>query len=281
MPDTSSIQNSVQEVVNTLRGTNGNALTAERVITAVITLVVCLVVIQVLLRILNRFLERSKIERTLHSFIRSITRVLLYFLTILIVVGSLGIDVTSLVALFSVVGLALSLALQGTLSNLAGGIMLLVTKPFLVGDFVEIGAHSGTVLEINLVYTQLNTLDNKRVSIPNSEVSSGRVVNYSTEGCRRVDLTVSASYDAPVDTVKKALMEAVERQEKVLDKPAPPFVRLLSYGDSAIEYVVRVWCATGDYWDVYFDLQEEFKRSFDRHGIEMTYPHLNVHMMKE
>lgn len=282
MPEsTAAIPEGVQSVVDALMPAEVQGLHAQQVLAAVITLVVCLVVTRVLLTVLNRFLNRSKIEKTLHSFIRSSVLVLLYFLTILIVVGSLGVDVTSLVALFSVVGLALSLALQGTLSNLAGGIMLLATKPFLVGDFVEIGTHSGKVLEVNLFYTRLNTLDNKRVSIPNSEVAAGRVVNYSTESKRRVDLTVSASYDAPVDAVKAALSEAVAAQGAlVLSEPAP-FIRLQSYGDSAIEYVVRVWCQNADYWNLYYDLLEEVKRSFDRHQIEMTYPHLNVHMKQE
>ena len=272
-----SLQESVQGVVDALVPAEVRGLGARQVLVAVILLVICLIVIRILMSILNRFLKRSKIEKTLHSFIRSIVRVLLCFLAVLIVVSSLGVNITSLIALFSVVGLALSLALQGTLSNLAGGIMLLATKPFLVGDFVEIGSDTGTVLEINLVYTCLNTVDNKRVSIPNSEVSSGRVINYSAEPNRRVEITVSASYDAGVDEVKQALREAVERQELVLKEPAA-FIRLNAYGDSAIEYVVRVWCATEDYWTVYFDLMEEVKRSFDRHQIEMTYPHLNVHL---
>ena len=281
MPEsTSSVQENVQQVVEDLLPGAHKGIDLSHVLTAVITLVVCLVVVRILLGVLNRFLERSKIEKTLHGFIRSLTRVLLYFLTALIVVGSLGIDVTSLVALMSVVGLALSLALQGTLSNLAGGIMLLVTKPFLVGDYVEIDSTSGVVQEINLVYTKLNTYDNKRISIPNSQVSSARVVNYSTEGNRRVDLTVSASYNAPVDTVKAALQEAIAAQSAALHEPAP-FARLSKYGDSAIEYTVRVWCRTDDYWSLYYDLLEEIKRSFDRNGVEMTYPHVNVHIADE
>ena len=163
MPEsTSALPDNMQNVVEALVPAEVRGINGHQVLVAVITLVVCLVMIRVLMSILNKFLRHSKIEKTLHGFIRSVARVLLYFLTVLIVASSLGVDVTSLVALFSVVGLALSLALQGTLSNLAGGIMLLMTKPFLVGDFVEIGGHSGTVLEINLVYTKLNTLDNKR-----------------------------------------------------------------------------------------------------------------------
>lgn len=280
MPEsTASVQETVQQAVGALLPSGGGKLDLHSILTALITLVVCLIVTRVLLGILNKFLKRSGIEKTLHSFIRSIARILLYFLTVLIVVGSLGIDVTSLVALFSVIGLALSLALQGTLSNLAGGIMLLVTKPFLVGDYVEIGSNGGTVQEVNLVYTKLNTFDNKRISIPNSEVSASRITNYTTEGNRRVDLTVSASYQAPVEAVKQALQEAIDAQAYALAEPAP-FARISRYGDSAIEYTVRVWCKNENYWEMYYDLLEEIKRSFDRNGIEMTYPHVNVHMME-
>ncbi|MDY4954458.1 MAG: mechanosensitive ion channel family protein, partial [Candidatus Onthomonas sp.] len=171
-----------------------------------------------------------------------------------------------------------ALAAQGSLSNLFGGILLLMSKPFLVGDYVIAGGIEGTVLEIGLLNTQINTADNKRVSVPNSTISGATITNCSTEGKRRVDLEFSASYDAPVDLVKRAVMEAVSELDKVLNEPTPPFVRISEYRDSSIVYAVRVWCLTADYWDVHFDLLEKVKESFDRNGVEMSYNHMILHM---
>ncbi len=252
----------------------------KTVLTTVILLVVCLIVKSVLLKGWERVLDRSRIERSLHGFLRSTARILLWFVTIIIVASSLGVDPTSLIAILSVAGLAVSLSIQGSLSNLASGITILLTRPFVVGDYVSLGDTEGTVNEIGMIYTKLNTVDNRRVVLPNSTITSAKLVNYSAEPHRRVDLTVSASYDAPLETVRAALMAAIEAHPKTLREPAEPSVRVSSYGDNAIDYTLRVWCATPDYWDVYFDLTEAAKEAFDKAGIEMTYPHMNVHMVE-
>ena len=275
------VQDSVQDVVDAISPGVLKNLTWNKVLVTVVILAACLVVTRVLTAVLDRFLKRSKIEKTLHSFIRSLVKVLLYFLTILITVGSLGIDVTSLVALFSIVGLALSLALQGTLSNLAGGIMLLAAKPFLVGDYVEIGSSSGFVTEINLVYTRLKTRDNRQILIPNSEMSSTRVINYSWDGKLRMRVNACAAYEAPVDEVKRALQEAMGNLPAILREPDEPIAKISQFGDSSIEYLMFFWCRAEDYWSLQSDLLEEVKRSFERNGIEMSYPHLKVHLEKE
>lgn len=249
-------------------------------LTAVILLAVCLVVKRVLLRILDRGLDRGRIEKSFHAFIRSSVNILLWFVTVVIVAQSLGINATSLIALVSIVGLAISLSVQDSLSNLAGGLTILGTKPFMVGDYVEIGDAAGTVMEIGMVHTKLNTVDNCRLVLPNSAVVSTQVRNYSTEPIRRVDLTFGASYDAPVEQVKKVILEVLEGHEKVLRDP-PPFVRLSKHGDSALEYTVRAWCATGDYWDVHFDLLEEVKEAFDQADIAIPYPHVDVHLNRD
>lgn len=249
-------------------------------LTAVILLAVCLVVKRVLLRILDRGLDRGRIEKSFHAFIRSSVNILLWFVTVVIVAQSLGINATSLIALVSIVGLAISLSVQDSLSNLAGGLTILGTKPFMVGDYVEIGDAAGTVMEIGMVHTKLNTADNCRLVLPNSAVVSTQVRNYSTEPIRRVDLTFGASYDAPVEQVKKVILEVLEGHEKVLRDP-PPFVRLSKHGDSALEYTVRAWCATGDYWDVHFDLLEEVKEAFDQADIAIPYPHVDVHLNRD
>ena len=172
--------------------------------------------------------------------------------------------------------LAVSLAVQNALANVIGGFTLLYTHPFHSGDFVEIAGQSGTVKEIGLTYTKLATPDNKSVSIPNSAVTAAQIVNYSALGTRRVDLTVSASYDSPVDTVLASLLEAA-RVPTALDEPAP-FAAVQEYGDSAIVYALKVWSTADDYWTTLFDVNKKVKEIFDEKGVVMTYPHLNVHL---
>ena len=172
--------------------------------------------------------------------------------------------------------LSVSLALQNILGNVIGGFTILYTRPFHSGDFVEIAGQSGTVREINMTYTMLVTGDNKQVSIPNSAVVAAQIVNYSAEGTRRMDIAVSASYDAPTQKVIDALVLAGTVDNALLE-PAP-FAAVSSYGDSAIGYILRVWAKCEDYWDVYFVVNQRVKDIFDQQGIEMTYPHLNVHL---
>lgn len=243
-------------------------------------LVACLVVIRVLMGLADRAMARSRLDRGVCTFLRSGLKLILWLIALCVLLGYLGVPMTSLVAVLSVLGLAISLAVQGTLSNLAGGIMLLTARPFSAGDFVDAGGVSGTVKEVGLVYTKLNTTDNKVVYVPNGDISAKTIVNYSAEENRRVDLTFSVSYDAPPDTVKACILRVMGEHPLVLGTPAP-MARVLSYGDNAVDFTARCWCATGDYWDVYFDLNEQVKAAFDAAGVEMTYPHLNVHMMEK
>ena len=255
-------------------------LTLGKILTAIVLLGVCLILVKLLNKWFAKVIEKSKLEVSLHTVLKSILKVVLYALTGLIVAGSLGIDTSSLIALFSLLGLAVSLAVQGVLSNFTSGILLLMSKPFVVGDFIEAGAQSGTVKEINLIHTTVQTADNKLIYIPNSDISAGRIVNYSKEPNRRINLTVTASYDAPIDEVEKALREAVTKVPQVLDDPAP-FVSVNGYLNSSIEYVVRVWAPQEAYWDAHFALLHEVKYAFDAAGIEMTYDHLNIHMIEK
>lgn len=241
-------------------------------------LAVCLILVKILLKVTDKILRRTGIDRSLHIFLRTAVKAVLLFLTVLIVAPSLGIPVTSLVAVLSVAGLAVSLAVQNSLSNVAGGIQLLTAKPFTVGDYVEVGSIAGTVAFVGIFYTRINTGDNKLVQIPNSQIAGEKIINYTAEPERRVDLKFTASYDAPVETVKQAMTQVMGSHPLTLATPEP-FVRVSNYGDSSIEYTMRVWCATGDYWTVYFDMMEQVKEAFDKAGVEMTYPHLNVHMV--
>ena len=259
---------------------NVAGITVNMVLHAIILLVVCLVIVKILMKIVTRLLEKSKLERSLHTFIRTAIKIVLLFLTVLIVAQALDINVTSLIALLSVFGLAVSLAVQNSMSNVAGGIQVLGSKPFVVGDYVEAGGVSGTVADVGIFYTKICTVDNKLIQVPNSQIANEKIINYTTEKERRVDLTFTTSYDAPVEKVKKTIEDVMGAHALVQVTPEP-FVRVSNYGDSAIEYTVRAWCATGDYWTVYFDLMEQVKAAFDKAGIEMTYPHLNVHMVEK
>lgn len=241
-------------------------------------LVASIVAIRIIVSLADRAMERAKLDRGVRTFLRSGLKVVLWLVAICALLGYLGVPMTSLVALLSVLGLAVSLAIQGTLSNLAGGIMLLTAHPFSAGDFVEAGGISGVVQEVGLVYTKLDTVDNKVVYIPNGEISAKTITNYSGNDKRRVDLKFTTSYDDPPEKVKECITRVVGEHPLTLPTPEP-LIRVSGYGSSSIEYALRVWCATDDYWTVYFDLLEQVKAAFDKAGVEMTYDHLNVHMV--
>ena len=243
---------------------------------AMIVLVVGVLAIRIIGNILKKALIKSKLEKAAHTLITSLVKTALYILLGLIVASTLGIDVTSIVALASVLTLALSLALQNMVSNIIGGFTILYTQPFHSGDFVEIAGQSGTVQEINMSYTKLATPDNKVISIPNSAVVAAQIVNYSSQPTRRVEVVVSAAYTMPAEQVVEALLEA-GRVDKVLADPAPAAV-VTGYGESAINYSLRLWVKNEDYWDVYFQVNSRVKAVFDEKGVAMTYPHINVHL---
>lgn len=255
-------------------------LSWTKLLYAALLLVACIVISRIIMSVLARTLTRLGVEKSLHTFLKSTVHILLWFLTVLIVAGYIGIPVSSLIALLGVAGLALSLALQGTLANLAGGIMVLVSKPFKMGDYIEAGGVSGTVADIGLVYTRINTFDNKLIFVPNGEVSKEKIVNYTHQEQRRVDLTFSLAYEAPSEQVKNIMHAAIGRHGKTLFTPEP-FVRMTKINDSNVDYTLRVWCATEDYWDVYYDLLEQLWDDFAAAGVDLTYNHLNVHIKGE
>lgn len=248
----------------------------DKLLGALLVLVIGLLIIRLVMTLVKKTLAKSKLERAAHTLILSLARVAMYILLALSAASALGIDVTGVVALASVLTLALSLALQNMVSNVIGGFTILSTHPFGSGDYVEIAGQSGTVEEINMTYTRLATPDNKHISIPNSAVVAAQIVNYSDAPTRRVEVNVSASYDAPVERVLAALKEAAQ-VDKVLEDPAP-FAALMSYGESAVNYTLRVWVKNDDYWDVYFAINEKVSKVFAHRDVEMTYPHLNVHL---
>ena len=259
----------------TALGTSG----AKSVLSAIITFLICLIAVNGITKITDKLLDRSKLDGALKGFVRTAVKIVLWALAIVIVAGALGIPTASLVAVISIAGLALSLSVQNIMSNLFSGITLLITKPFVEGDLVDIGANNGTVKSVGLFYTVIDTLDNRYVSIPNGDVTAASIVNYSREPLRRVDLTFNTSYDAKTEDVRAAILEAAQEDSKIKTDPAP-FIVIGQYKESTVEYIVRVWCDNADYWDVYFGMNERVRESFARNGVKLSYPNVNVRVIQ-
>jgi len=248
----------------------------RKICMALIILVAGIFGIRIIGKILKKALEKSRLEKAAHILITSLASAALYILLGLTVASTLGIDVTSIVALASVLTLALSLALQNMVSNIIGGFTILYTQPFHSGDYVEIAGQSGTVQEINMSYTKLTTPDNKVISIPNSAVVAAQIVNYSAEETRRVEVIASAPCDIPAQKVIDAMVLAGTVDNALLH-PSPAAV-VTGYGEGSVNYSLRVWVKTDDYWDVYFLVNQRVKQIFDEQDIPMAYPHVNVHL---
>lgn len=253
-------------------------LTVGRLLSALLLLLVCLAVVRLLLGMTRRLVGRAALDERIKRYILRGLRAFLYLLTALVMAGSLNIDVSSLIALVGVFGLAVSLAVQDVLGNVAGGMVLLFSKPFTLGDYVSTADGEGEVAEITLTHTKLDTPAGQRVMLPNSKLTAGQIVNYTVRGVRRADHAVSASYNDAPEAVRSACLKALSQTPNILPDPAPQVV-LTAYGESSIEYRVRFWAKTEDYWDAHFRSLEEIHRAFAEDGVTMTYNHLNVHIL--
>lgn len=247
-------------------------------IPALVLLVIGVLVVRIILNIVQKLLDKSKLEKAAHSLIKNLLRAALYLLLGLMVADKLGIDVTGIIALASVLTLAVSLSVQNALTNVIGGFTLLSTHPFKSGDYVEVAGKAGTVNEITMTYTKLTTPDNKVISIPNSAVVSGDIINYTVAGVRRVDVAFRAAYTEPSQKVIDALVLAGTVDKVMLD-PAP-VAYIESYADGAVMYTLRVWTKAEDYWDVYFAITQNIKNTIDAQGIKVGYPHMHVFMQQ-
>lgn len=227
--------------------------------------------------LLQKAMEKSKIDPTLSKFARNLTYTVLVILVVIASLSALGVPTTSAVAILGAAGLAVGLALQGTLSNFAAGIMLIIFKPFKLGDYVEAGGVSGTIREIEIFNTVLNTPDNKKVIVPNSQVTGGNIVNYSAYGTRRVDLLVGVSYDDDLKKTRQVIESILKTDSRILDDPAYT-IAVSEMADSSVNFVVRPWVNTADYWGVYFDLTEKLKVALEENGLSIPYPQRDVHM---
>ena len=251
-----------------------------RIVAAVIILILGRIFAKLLTKLLNRLLTKNKVDQTLTSFITSVSYVIMMIFIILAALEKLDIKTTSFVAILGAAGLAVGLALQGSLSNFAAGVLMIIFKPFKVGDFVEAGGSAGVVEEVGIFTTIIKTPDNKKIIVPNSKITGDNITNYSANDTRRVDIVAGVSYADDIDRVRKILSEIQAEDERILKDPAP-MIGLVELGDSSVNFTVRSWVKTEDYWNVFFDTQEKIKKRFDAEGISIPFPQQDVHIISE
>ncbi len=249
----------------------------KSILIAVLIYFVGRAIINFIKKILIGMMERRQMDPTIQSFLRSIVSVLLNVLLIITVVSALGINTTSFAALLASFGVAAGMALSGNLQNLAGGIVILLFKPYRVGDYIEAQGVSGTVKEIQIFHTIIVTVDNKQIHVPNGSLSSGTVTNYSSEPHRRVDLTIGVEYGEDIEKVKTVIAEIINQDQRIIkDGGEAPFVRVCELANSSVNFTVRLWTEGANYWGVFFDTQEKIYSEFNRQGIGFPYPHLTI-----
>lgn len=250
-----------------------------KILFAAVVLVVGCWIASHLPKIIGKGKGFSKLDCTLQKFIQSFVKIASYSIVFISVALILGVPATSFMAILTSAGVAIGLALQGSLANFAGGIMLLIFKPFAVGDYIEGAAVFGTVESITIFYTLLTTPDNKRITVPNGSLSNSTVINYSANNSRRNDLEFEVAYDSDIDTVRAVLLECAADCEYTLKDPAP-VVLLSKHAESSLVFILRVWTENSKYWDANFSLIEEVKRRFDANGIEIPYKQMDIHIDK-
>ena len=271
-----------KEIFNNVVSTviNWASTAGIRLLLALIILFVSFKIINAIARRIERSGDKGKLDKTLAKTFAYIFKLALKIVVVVCMVGFVGIDTSGLAALLVSVGACVGLALNGALSNLAGGIIIILTRPFRVDDFIEAQGYSGTVEDIHITNTKLRTADNKVVYIPNGPLSSGNIVNYSMKDTRRVDFTFSIGYGDDFERAKKIVSDICSAHELVLKDPAP-MVRVSEHGASSINLVTRVWVNSADYWTVNFDILEAVKAAFDKEGIEIPFNQLDVHVKKD
>ncbi|MFH1686467.1 MAG: mechanosensitive ion channel domain-containing protein [bacterium] len=248
-----------------------------RVVGAIAILVIGRIVVGIIARAVHRVMVRSGVDETLVKFVTALTRIALLIFVIIAALNTLGVQTTSFIAILGAAGLAVGFALQGSLSNFASGVMLIIFRPFKAGDLVEAGGTSGVVQEIGIFSTIFSTLDNKRVIVPNGGITGGNITNYSAKEIRRVDMVFGVSYGDDIRLAKKTLEDILAADNRVLDDPAP-VVAVSELADSSVNFVVRPWVKTADYWAVHFAVTEKVKLTFDEKGISIPFPQRDVHL---
>jgi len=247
---------------------------------AILTLLIGLWVIGRIMKGVKKVFEARDFDASLQSFLLSVFAIVLKIMLIISVISMVGVEMTSFIAILAAAGLAIGMALSGTLQNFAGGVMILILKPFKTGDYITAEGHSGTVKEIQIFHTILNTPDKKTIILPNGPVANGSTVNYSTEPVRRVDFTFGIGYNDDIDKAKNVIQEVIDKDERIFKDPTP-FIGVINLGDSSVDLVTRVWANAGDYWGIFFDMQETIKKEFDRQGVSIPFPQRDVHLYQQ
>jgi len=268
--DTTTIAEKIYEIVMTY---------GPRLIGALIVLIVGLFLISIIRGALKRRFEKRDMEPSLCKFLQSMVSILLKIMLFIAVAGMLGVEMTSFIAILGALGFAIGMALSGTLQNFAGGVMLLLFKPFKTGDYIEAQGYAGTVNEIQLFNTILKTPDNRTIIIPNGGLSTNSMVNYSTEPRRRVDFVFGIAYGDDVDKARKVLIKLINDDARILKDPEP-FIVVSELADSSVNIVVRVWAEAANYWGIHFDLMENVYKTFDKEGLKIPLPQMDVHVQK-
>ncbi len=250
---------------------------AKNLIVALLIYYVGKMVIAFIVKGLRRVMQAQDVDKTLETFICNLVRMALLVVVIIAAIGALGVETTSFIAIFGAAGLAVGLALQGSLSNFAAGVLIVLFRPYKVGDFVEAAGIAGVVEQVQILTTILKTGDNKQIIVPNSQIMDSIITNYSTNPTRRVDMVVGVSYDDDLDKVRKTLEELIAAEDRILDEPKPT-IAVSELADSSVNFVVRPWVNTSDYWGVMFDLTEAIKKRFDQEGISFPFPQQDVHL---
>ena len=250
-----------------------------KLIGAIITLIIGWWIIKIIQKTLRKTFEKRQMEASLRGFLNSMIGILLKVLLLVSVVGMMGVQMTSFIAILGAAGLAVGMALSGTLQNFAGGVMILLFKPFKVGDFINAQGHMGSVNEIQIFNTILKTPDNKTIIIPNGGLSTSSMINFSTEPRRRVDFTFGIAYGDDVDKAKEVLTRLINEDERILQDPAP-FIAVSELADSSVNLVVRVWAEAANYWGIFFGLTENVYKTFSKEGLNIPFPQMDVHLQK-
>lgn len=252
-----------------------------KLVGAVAALIVGLWIIKALIGGLSKLMKKKNVDDSLQPFLRSLLGVALKALLFVSVLSMMGVEMTSFVAILGAAGLAVGLALSGTLQNFAGGVMILIFKPFKVGDFIEAQGYAGSVAEIQIFNTILKTGDNKHIIIPNGGLANGSLVNYSKEEKRRVDFTFGIAYGDDVDKAREVLLQLAKADERILNDPAEPFIVVKELADSSVNFAMRVWVKAGDYWGVNFSMNEAVYKTFAKEGLSIPFPQMDVHVQKD
>ncbi|MEL7006730.1 MAG: mechanosensitive ion channel domain-containing protein, partial [Bacteroidota bacterium] len=247
---------------------------------AILTLIIGLWVIGLITKAIRKGFDKRGVDPSLAPFLVSLINAILKIMLVISVIGMIGIEMTSFVAILGAAGLAVGLALQGTLQNFAGGVIILILKPFKVGDFIDAAGYTGTVNEIQIFNTILKTPDNKTIIIPNGALANSSMTNFSTEELRRVDFTFGIGYGDDVDKAKSAIQKLIDNDDRILKDPAP-FVAVSALADSSVNFVVRVWAQSSDYWGIHFDMNENVYKTFGEEGLNIPFPQMDIHLHKE